>query len=273
MATTKTRQKKLERERYERKLVRMAQRQRRKRQIQAGVGAFLALVLVGFGVAWLAGAFEPDPPEPIESHRCTWLPRDPAEHPDRVDVGVPPQDPPTEGTKTITIDLDAGDSGAGEVVVTSDVAKDPCGTANLQHLASQGFYDDTVCHSLDPDMGALRCGSPNGSDLGGPSYAFWAENIPPIAADESGEQAITYPAGTVAYADAAGENGSQFLIFYQDYTPENAATLPIIGQVTEGLDVVESIADAGVEEDSTTPVEEVRIRSLTVADGGTEPVQ
>lgn len=272
MATTKTRQKKLERQRYERKLVRLAQQQRRKRQIQAGIGAFVALALVGLGVAWLTGVFEPDPPEPVETHRCTWLPRDPAEHPDRVDVGVPPQDPPESGARTIAIDLDAGESGSGQVVVNSDVATDPCGAASMQHLATQGFFDGTTCHSLDPEMGALRCGSPNGNDLGGPSYSFWAENLPAPAAGEDGEPAVSYPAGTVAYADAAGENASQFLIFYQDYAPENA-TLPIIGNVTEGLDVVESIAEAGVEDETTTPVEEVTIRTLTVADAGAAPVQ
>jgi peptidyl-prolyl cis-trans isomerase B (cyclophilin B) len=273
VATTKTRQRKLERQRYERKLVRLAQKQRRKRQIQAGIGAFVVLALVGFGVAWLVGVFEPDPPEPVESHRCTWMPRDPAEHPDRVDVGVPPADPPESGARTITIDLDAGQSGAGQVVVNTDVAVDPCGTASMQHLASQAFFDGTVCHSLDPEIGALRCGSSNGDDLGGPSYSFWAENLPVLGAPgENGEPAVSYPAGTVAYADSAGENGSQFLIFYQDYAPENAA-LPIIGEVSEGLDVVESIADAGVEQETTTPVEEVRIRTLTVADAGAAPVQ
>jgi peptidyl-prolyl cis-trans isomerase B (cyclophilin B) len=272
VASTKTRQRKLERERYERKLVRLAQQQRRKRQIQAGIGAFVALALVGFGVAWLAGVFDPDPPEPVESHRCTWLPRDPAEHPDRVDVGVPPQDPPESGARTIAVDLDAGETATGQVVVNSDVAVDPCGAASMQHLASQGFFNDTVCHSLDPELGALRCGSPNGNDLGGPSYSFWAENLPILAAGEEGEPAVSYPAGTMAFADAAGENGSQFLIFYQDYAPENP-TLPIIGTVSEGLDVVESIAEAGVDEGTTTPVEEVRIRTLTVADAGAAPVQ
>jgi peptidyl-prolyl cis-trans isomerase B (cyclophilin B) len=272
VASTKARQRKLERQRYERKLVRLAQRQRQKRQIQAGIGAFVALALVGLGVAWLVGVFDPDPPEPIESHRCTWLPRDPAEHPDKVDVGVPPQDPPTSGARTITMDLDAGESGAGQVLVSSDVALDPCGAASLQHLAAQGFFDDTVCHSLDPETGALRCGSPNGTELGGPSYSFWGENLPVLSGGEAGEPPVSYPAGTVAYGDSAGENGSQFLIFYQDYAPENPL-YPIIGTVTEGLDVVESIAEAGVEEGTTTPVQEVRIRTLTVADAGQAPVQ
>jgi peptidyl-prolyl cis-trans isomerase B (cyclophilin B) len=272
VASTKTRQRRLERQRYERKMVRLAQQQRRKRQVQAGIGAFLALALIGFGVAWLVGVFDPDP-EPIESHRCTWLPRDPAEHPDKVDVGTPPQDPPTSGARTITIDLDAGETGAGEIVVNSDVAVDPCGAASMQHLAAQAFFDDQVCHALDPEMGALRCGSPNGTELGGPSYSFWGENMPLLQAPEDeGAPPVSYPAGTVAYAAEAGENASQFLIFYQDYAPENPL-FPVIGTVTGGLDVVEAIGEAGVEEGTTTPVEEVRIRTLTVADSGGAPVQ
>jgi peptidyl-prolyl cis-trans isomerase B (cyclophilin B) len=272
VASSKTRQRRLERQRYERKLVRLAQQQRRKRQVQAGIGAFFALALVGFGVAWLAGVFDPDPPAPPESHRCTWLPRDPAENPDKVDVGTPPQDPPTSGARTITIDLDAGDSGAGQVVVSGDVALDPCGAASLQHLAAQGFFDDQACHTLDPEIGALRCGSPNGTDLGGPSYSFWGENLPVLQDPEAEGAPVSYPAGTVAFADSAGENGSQFLVFYQDYAPDSPL-LPIIGTVTTGLDVVAGIAEAGVEEGTTTPVEEVRIRTLTVADAGAAPVE
>jgi peptidyl-prolyl cis-trans isomerase B (cyclophilin B) len=275
VATTKSRQRKLERERYERKMARLAQKQRRKRQIQAGVGVFVVLGLVGLGVAWVAGVFEPDEPEVTQPPLCTWIPRNPAEHPDKVDVGTPPQDPATSGTRTITMDLDAGDSGAGQVQVQMDVAPDPCGAASLEHLAGQAFFDDTVCHSLDQELGALRCGSPNGAELGGPAYAFYGTNLPvppPTTGAEGEEVPATYPAGTVAYADTTGENGSQFLIFYQDASPENAL-YSIIGNVTSGLDVVEGIADAGVDEGTTTPVEEVRIRTLTVADAGAAPVQ
>ena len=74
-----------------------------------------------------------------------------------------------------------------------------------------------------------------------------------------------YPAGTVAFGDAAGENGSQFLIFYEDYDPE-APVFPIIGTVTSGLDVVEAIGAAGTAEDSTAPAAAVKLTSLTVSD-------
>jgi peptidyl-prolyl cis-trans isomerase B (cyclophilin B) len=275
VASSKSRQRKLERERYDRKMARLAQQQRRKRQIQAGVGVFLVVALIGLGTAWLAGVFEPEEPAVTQPPLCTWLPRNPADHPDKVDVGTPPQDPATSGTRAITMDLDAGDAGAGQVQVQMDIASDPCGAASLEYLAAQGFFDDTTCHALDTELGALRCGSPNGTELGGPAYAFYGENLPlppATGAPEGEEPPATYPAGTVAYADTTGENGSQFLIFYEDATPESPL-YSIIGTVTGGLDVVEGIAEAGVEDGSTTPAEEVRIRTLTVADAAAAPVQ
>lgn len=272
MATTKTRKRKLERDRYERKLVRQAQRQRRKRQVQAGIGAFLAMAVIGLGVAWLGGVFESetDPFADDQLDRCNWLPREPAEHPERVEVGTPPANPPTDGTATVAIDLDAGAAGAGQVAAELDVAADPCGVASMSHLAGQGFFDDTTCHALVQEV-ALQCGDPSGTGLGGPSYGFYGENLPPPAPTPpaGGQDAaaqVPYPAGTVALADTAGENSSQFLIFYADHAPE-AATYPVLGTVTSGLEVVQQIGEAGgTDGDPATPAEEVRIRTLTVSE-------
>lgn len=271
MASTRTRQRKLERDRYERKLVRQAQQQRRKRQIQAGVGAFLALALIGVGTAWLAGVFDRDPSEPAaQSDLCTWLPRDPAD-PNRVDVGTPPANPPAAGERRIAMELDGGDAGAGQVEVTMDAAADPCGAANIEHLAAQGFYDGTQCHEITD--GALRCGDPSGTGLGGPSYAFFGENLPaPAPQDAEADAEPLYPAGTVAFGDVSGENGSQFLIFFEDFAPD-APLFPVIGTVTGGLDVVEAIGEAGVAEGTTAPAQEVALRSLTVTDAGEAPIQ
>ncbi|MPZ25559.1 MAG: peptidylprolyl isomerase [Micromonosporaceae bacterium] len=277
MASTKTRQRKLERDRYERKLVRQAQRQGRRRQVQAGIGAFLALALIGVGVGWLAGFFESgsDPDPLAQPDLCTWLPRDPADHPDRTDVGTPQTNPPSAGARTITLELDAGSAGAGQVTVTMDVAEDPCGAASMEHLASQGFFDETECHELFEGV-ALRCGDPSGSGQGGPSYAFYGDNLPVPPQTEDGAPAggePTYPAGTVAFGDTVGENGSQFLLFYEDYSPENPIH-PLIGTMTDGLSVVEEIGAAGgTEEEPTRPAEQVLIRSLTVTDPAAAPTQ
>lgn len=268
MASSRTRQRKLERDRYERKLARMARKQRRKRQLQAGIGAFLALVVIAAGTAWLTGFFDSDENEPLsQPDLCTWLPRDPTD-PNRVDVGTPPDNPPTRGQHQLTIDLAAGQAGSGTVEVRVDAADDPCGAASIRHLAEQGFYDGTSCHEIAD--GALRCGDPSGTGLGGPGYAFFAENIPLPPEGDGGPP--LYPAGTVAYGDSAGENGSQFLIFFEDYNPD-APVFPVLGTVSAGLELVEAIGQAGVAEDSTTPAEPVTIESLTVADAPAAPTR
>lgn len=262
MASTRSRQRKLARERYERQMVRRAERQRRRRQIQAGIGAFVVLVLVVAGAAWLAGWFDSDPEPVADDDRCTWQPVDPTGVPERVEAGTPPADPPADGQRTMTVDLDSA-AASGTVQVAVDVGADPCAAASMEHLAAQGFYDGTTCHALT-EGAALRCGDPGGTGVGGPTYAFFGTNLPVAAGD--GEQAPPpYPAGTVALADDGGRNGSQFLIFFEDYHTDQPLW-PVIGEVTAGLDVVESIGAAGAAEGSTEPAEPVTVRTLTIAD-------
>ena len=70
MASTKSRQRKLAREKYQRQMVRRAQRERRRRRVRAGIGAFVTLAVVALGSAWLLGAFESEP-EPYVAD--TWM--------------------------------------------------------------------------------------------------------------------------------------------------------------------------------------------------------
>lgn len=291
MASSKSRQRKLERERYERKLVRRAEQQRRRRRIQAGVGMVVTLAVLTTGTAWLMGAFESPPPGPEAIDRCTWLPQD---DPGRVDVGLPAENPPEEGTLVATLELEAGEAGSGEVAFEMSRADEPCGAASMEHLAAAGFYDGLTCHEITAE-GALRCGSPDGGNDGGPAYSFYAENWPieppgeegatpdptgsPEGESPSAEESpaaddgptVWYPAGTVALADVVGASGSQLLFFYKDSTVENP-TWPVLGTVTEGLDLLAEIGAAGSEEELPgPPVDQVEIGSLTVAEPGGAP--
>lgn len=270
MATSKTRQRKLERDRHERKLVRQAQHRRRKRQIESGFGAFATLAVLAVGTLWLGGVFDADEPrdEVAQADECTWLPRE-ASEPGRQDVGTPPENPPTSGLQQLTVALDAGEVASGEVDVAMDVAGDPCAAASTAHLAEAGFYDGTTCHALAD--GALRCGDPSGTGSGGPAYAFYGQNIPLAPGEESPAEPL-YPAGTVALADTEGENGSQFLIFYEDYAPD-APVFPVLGEVTGGLDVVEAVGEAGTADDGTAPATDVTVETATVADAAAPPEQ
>jgi peptidyl-prolyl cis-trans isomerase B (cyclophilin B) len=111
----------------------------------------------------------------------------------------------------------------------------PCTTFSFRFLASQGYYNKTHCHRLTTQfIYVLQCGDPTGTGAGGPGYAFNDENL----------AGATYPAGTVAMANAGpNTNGSQFFFTWQntnlppDYTP--------FGTVIGGLNVLQKIAAAG----------------------------
>lgn len=262
MASTRSRQRKLARDKYERQLVRRAQRQRRRRQIQAGVGVLVLLALIVAGGGWLAGWFDSEP-EPVATDLCTWVPQQ--EGPGRVEAGTPPANPPESGSRVATIDLAAGEAGSGTVEMALDVAGDPCGVASLEHLAAQGFYDSTTCHELS--AGALHCGDPAGTGAGGPTYGFWSpQNLPEMSEADGDEVAeAVYPAGTVALNEGAGGAGSQFVIFYEDFSTPSPGW-SILGQVTGGMDLVTAIGAAGTDGDSAAPAETVEIRTLTITD-------
>lgn len=272
MASTKSRQRKLAREKYQRQMVRRAQRERRRRRVRAGIGAFVTLAVVALGSAWLLGAFESEP-EPYVADTCNWIPQDTTANPDRIEAGTPNPNPPTTGAQTLTVQLAAGDAGSGAVEMVLDRTTAPCATESLTHLAKHDFYDGTVCHELFEGV-ALRCGDPSGTGLGGPTYAYLGENIPFLSVeDDDAEPSVVYERGTVAVGDTTGQHGSQFLLFFEDYAPETPM-FSIVGTVTDGLDLLQAIGDAGLaqpeegETDAATgaPAQDVRIEDVAVAD-------
>ena len=114
-------------------------------------------------------------------------------------------------------------------------AKAPCTTFSFRFLASQGYFNKTHCHRLTiQGIFVLQCGDPTGTGSGAPGYAFNDENL----------AGATYPAGTVAMANAGpNTNGSQFFFCWKD------TTLPPLytpfGTVIGGMDVLQKIAAAG----------------------------
>jgi peptidyl-prolyl cis-trans isomerase B (cyclophilin B) len=123
----------------------------------------------------------------------------------------------------------------GVITVRMLTDKAPCATFSFRFLASQGYYNQTHCHRLTVQgIFVLQCGDPTGTGSGGPGYAFNDENL----------TGATYPAGTVAMANAGpNTNGSQFFFTWKnttlapDYTP--------FGTVIGGMNVLQKIAAAG----------------------------
>ncbi|WP_428966577.1 peptidylprolyl isomerase [Micromonospora fluostatini] len=276
MASSRDRQRKLARAKLDRQQARRAAATKRRRQIQAAVGAAVVVLLIVVGSAWALGAFESDPEETTAANNevCAWTPQDGGGNNSLKDVGTPTTvGLPTEGTRPMTVTTNQG-----AVTAELDLALAPCSAASLEHLAGRAFYDNTNCHEITAE-GAVRCGDPSGTGLGGPTYSFSDENVPIPAPDPSAspapEREPAYPKGTVAMVGSApGVNGSQFLIFFKDFDPAEPA-YPVVGRVTEGLDVVEKIGALPTVDngngDKVKPETDVVIRTLTVGASANAP--
>ncbi|MGY2703579.1 peptidylprolyl isomerase [Nocardioides sp. HB32] len=147
------------------------------------------------------------------------------------DVDPPSSDAPAEGTVDVTLKTSAGD-----IPITMDAAATPCAVNSFVSLADQGYFDKTPCHRLTTQgIYVLQCGDPTGSGMGGPGYQFDDE----LGGDE------TYPAGTVAMANAGPDtNGSQFFLVYADTQLD--AAYDVIGRMDKaGIDVVKRVAEKG----------------------------
>lgn len=194
---------------------------------------------------------------------------------DQVDLIIETErfvDPPTgdqarHGTAEITLT-----TGQGEIPLSLDRNGAPCNVASFVHLTEQGFFDDSECHRLTvpsdaSQLAVLQCGDPTGTGMSGPGYSIVDEPPTNLETDPQTGTAL-YPRGTLAMAksQAPDSAGSQFFLVYEDSTlPPEYTVMGTIGD--EGLEVLDEIADAGVESDDPTdpgnqvPAEEVMIES------------
>ena len=123
----------------------------------------------------------------------------------------------------------------GVITVRMLTTKAPCTTFSFRFLATRGYFNQTHCHRLTVQgIFVLQCGDPTGTGSGAPGYSFNDENL----------TGATYPAGTVAMANAGpNTNGSQFFFTWKDTTLSPAYTP--FGTVIGGLNVLQKIAAAG----------------------------
>jgi len=158
----------------------------------------------------------------------------------------------------MTIDLDKAYSATlhtnhGDIAIEFDAAGSPLTVNNFVFLARDGFYDGVIFHRVIKGF-MIQGGDPTGTGTGGPGYRFRDEL----------EGAGKYSRGTVAMANAGpNTNGSQFFIMHTDYgLPHNYS---IFGQVKDGLDVVDKIAETptGAQD---RPHDDCVINSVTITE-------
>jgi cyclophilin family peptidyl-prolyl cis-trans isomerase len=123
---------------------------------------------------------------------------------------------------------------------------------NFVFLAREGFYDGVIFHRVIRGF-MIQGGDPTGTGTGGPGYRFADEPV-----------SRKYLRGTLAMANAGpNTNGSQFFVMHADYgLPPNYT---IFGKLTDGEDVLDSIADAPTGSNDR-PKEPVRIERIEITE-------
>lgn len=182
--------------------------------------------------------------------------------PDGRDAGVevPPADPDVSGTVESTMDIQSGDI-EGTMKISLDADAAPCTVNSFVSLVEQDFYNGVSCHrvtSRDAGIQVLQCGDPQGTGAGGPGYTIPDEFRPDM----------TYGPGTLAMAKtrAPDSGGSQFFIVYGGEENQLPPQYTVFGQITEGLETVEAIGDAGAQGGAPdgAPVNPVEVTSVTL---------
>jgi cyclophilin family peptidyl-prolyl cis-trans isomerase len=147
-------------------------------------------------------------------------------------TGCPTSQPEALGageTRTVSIETDKG-----TITLSLKADLSPIAVGNFVALAECGYYDGVVFHRLVPGF-VIQGGDPTGTGTGGPGYTITDEPV-----------TTAYHRGTVAMARTPQPNsvGSQFFIVVDDAAQSalaSANTYQIIGEVTAGMDVVDTI--------------------------------
>jgi peptidyl-prolyl cis-trans isomerase B (cyclophilin B) len=124
---------------------------------------------------------------------------------------------------------------------------------NFKKLATDSFYDGVIFHRVIPDF-MIQSGCPQGTGTGGPGYTF---------EDEFNDHKVVR--GALAMANSGpNTNGSQFFIVTTGSAPWLDGKHTVFGQVTEGMDVVDTI-EALPTGSHDRPVDPPEIESIELA--------
>ena len=167
--------------------------------------------------------------------------------------------------------------------------KAPLTTKNFIELTEKGFYNGTIFHRVIEDF-MIQGGDPKGTGTGGES--IWGKPF----ADEFSSELHNFR-GALSMANAGpNTNGSQFFIVQADSVSddlvdqletaseklfpleavreyENNGGTPwldyhhtVFGQVFEGMDVVDDIANVKVDFFQNKPLEDVKIQTIEIVE-------
>lgn len=135
---------------------------------------------------------------------------------------------------------------------------------NYISLVKKGFYDGLIFHRVINGF-MLQGGCPDGNGTGGPGYSIKGEFSQNGVANEFKHSEGVLSMARAMHPDSAG---SQFFIMHKA-APHLDGAYAAFGKVTEGMDIVNKIADVKTDYNDR-PMTEQKIQSITVDTFGEE---
>jgi peptidyl-prolyl cis-trans isomerase B (cyclophilin B) len=160
-----------------------------------------------------------------------------------------PADMKIDAKKTYTATIDTSE---GKIVAQLFPDKAPQTVNSFVFLAKEHFYDGLIFHRVIKGF-MIQGGDPTGTGMGGPGYKLKAEFN-----DTKHVKGIL----SMARAQDPDSAGSQFFIMHGT-SPNLDNQYTAFGKVTEGLDVVDKIANTQTD-GRDRPVKPVTIKSITI---------
>lgn len=154
----------------------------------------------------------------------------------------------------VTIEMENG--GVIKAELYPDIA--PNTVNNFISLIKKGYYDGIIFHRVIPGF-MIQGGDPLGSGTGGPGYCIKGE-----FSANGFENELKHTAGVLSMARtmAPDSAGSQFFIMHED-APHLDHQYAAFGKVTEGMDVVDAIANTRRDFNDKPRVEQ-KMKKVTV---------
>lgn len=154
----------------------------------------------------------------------------------------------------VTFEMENGDIMKAELY--PDVA--PKTVENFVDLVQKGFYDGLIFHRVIRGF-MIQGGCPEGSGMGGPGYTIKGE-----FAQNGFQNDLKHEPGVLSMARSMHPDsaGSQFFIMHET-SPHLDGAYAAFGKVTEGMDVVNKIAEVPTDF-RDRPLEEQKMKKVTV---------
>ena len=154
----------------------------------------------------------------------------------------------------VTIIMENGDVMKAELY--PEVA--PNTVNNFISLVKKGYYDGLIFHRVIRGF-MIQGGCPQGTGMGGPGYSIKGE-----FSQNGFKNDLKHTEGVLSMARSMMPNsaGSQFFIMHKD-APHLDGAYAAFGKVTEGMDVVNKIAEERTDY-SDRPLKTQKIKSMTV---------